>query len=211
MAKLNVPPTKSALLRVKRDLAFAKEGHALLEEKRQILVIELMNQVARARTIQGEVDEALRKAHAALRRAALTVGSEALRREALAVHADHQVRVTHRPVMGIGLPTVRLEVAPLVAQFAPGLGSVTSDAAMLAFREVLARIGDLAEAETVVYRVALELRKTQRRVNALEKVFIPAYQETMTYITSTLEERERDEFVVMKRLKARGQAQREEG
>lgn len=209
MAKLNIPPTKSALLRTKRDLAFAKEGRDLLEEKRQILVIELMNQVARARTIQTEVDEALARAFAAFKDAAMTIGTEAMRREALAVHAPHRLDLTHRPVMGISLPTVALEVAPLVAQFAPGQGSVTSDAVMAAFREVLTKIGHLAEAETVVFRVADELRKTQRRVNALDKVFIPVYTETMVYITSTLEERERDEFVVMKKLKARAQQQRE--
>ena len=80
---------------------------------------------------------------------------------------------------------------------------------MRAFREVLALIGQLAEVETVVFRVARELRKTQRRVNALEKIFIPTYRETARYITDTLEEREREGFVIMKKLKARAERRRE--
>jgi len=206
MAKLNIPPTKSSLLRVQADLDVAREGYDLLEQKRQILVIELMNQVARAKTIQQEVEAALARAFEAVREAALTVGSEAMRRESAAVRADHRVRVTSRQVMGIALPTVTLEVAALVPPFAPGEGTARSEVVMHAFREVLALIGQLAEVETVVFRVARELRKTQRRVNALDRIFIPAYRQTITYITDTLEEREREEFVTMKMLKAkRGQ------
>jgi len=208
-SKLNVPPTKSSLLSVQRDLDFASEGYDLLEQKRQILVIELMSQVARAKTIQQEVEAGLRRAYEAAAEAALTMGSEAMRREVSGIRADHRVRVAGRQVMGISLPTVRLEVARLAAQVAPGAGSARSDAVMLAFREVLEKIGQLAEIETVVFRVARELRKTQRRVNALDKLFIPSYRETIDFITDTLEEREREGFVVMKILKSRAEARRE--
>lgn len=210
MARLNLPPTKSSLLEVRHHLGFARDGYDLLEQKRQILVIELMNQVARAKTLEQEVQEALRAAFQAVREAALTVGSETMRREALAVRADHRVRLTGRQVMGIHLPTVMLEVAAAAPAFAPGDGSVRSDAVMAAFRRVLEKIGDLAEVETIVFRVARELKKTQRRVNALDKLFIPSYQETITYITDSLEEREREGFVVMKMLKARTLSRRQE-
>lgn len=209
MPKLNVPPTKSSLLAVRRDLAFAEEGYDLLEQKRQILVIELMSQVARAKTIQESVEAALERAHVALKRAALRVGTEVMRREAAAIHDRHPVRVTARQVMGIGLPTVHLEVAALVPQFAPGEGSAASDEVLRAFREVLALTGQLAEVETVVFRVARELKKTQRRVNALDKLFIPTYRETVRYITDTLEERDREGFVIMKMLKARTSREQE--
>jgi V/A-type H+-transporting ATPase subunit D len=209
MARLNVPPTKSSLLKVKRDLRFALEGYDLLEQKREILVIELMNQVARAKSIQQEMEAALATAFAAVRAAAMTVGVEAMRRESAGIRVDHRVSVRLRPVMGIGLPTVRLEMAPLVPQFAPGDGSARADAVMLAFRDVMAKIGQLAEVETIVFRVARELRKTQRRVNALDKLFIPTHRETIGYITDTLEERDREGFVVMKMLKARAEARGE--
>ena len=210
MAKLNVPPTKSSLLAIQRDLDVAREGYDLLEQKRQILVIELMSQVARAKTIQQEVEEALSRAFAAVREAALAVGVEAMRRESAALRADHRVRVASRQVMGIALPTVALEMAPLVPPFAPGEGSALSDRVVTAFREVLGLIGQLAEVETIVFRVARELRKTQRRVNALDKIFIPAYSETIAYITAALEEREREGFINMKILKARAEKRHEE-
>jgi V/A-type H+-transporting ATPase subunit D len=64
-------------------------------------------------------------------------------------------------------------------------------------------IDRLAEIQNAVFRLAREVRKTQRRVNALEKIFIPAYVETLRFITDALEERERDEFIVMRKVKER--------
>ena len=83
MAKLEVPPTKSTLLALKRNLEFAQEGFDLLEQKRQILVYELMSRLEAARRAQQAVDEALAPAFRALREAALRSGTEAMGREAL--------------------------------------------------------------------------------------------------------------------------------
>jgi V/A-type H+-transporting ATPase subunit D len=54
---------------------------------------------------------------------------------------------------------------------------------------------------TTVWRLAGELRKTQRRVNALQHIFIPAYEATVAFIISSLEEREREETFRLKWLK----------
>ena len=74
MAKLNVAPTKSSYLALKRQLAFAEEGYDLLEQKRQILIFELMSRLGRARDAERRVAESLPQAYAALREAALADG-----------------------------------------------------------------------------------------------------------------------------------------
>src|SRR5512139_1164110 len=111
MAKLSVAPTKSNLLSLKRQLAFAEEGYDLLEQKRQILIFELMSRLGRARAAEDGVASALRHAFAALREALLDIGSEALDRAALGVQMDHQVAVADQHLMGLKLPgaTVRTE------------------------------------------------------------------------------------------------------
>ena len=106
MAKLNVAPTKSNLLTLKRQLAFAEEGYNLLEQKREILIFELMSRLDRARETEPRVGEALRRAFAALREAALDVGSEALDRAALAVRMDHRVDLSNQNLMGMRIPRV---------------------------------------------------------------------------------------------------------
>ena len=80
MAKLNVAPTKSNFLSLKRQLAFAEEGYDLLEQKRQILIFEIMSRLNRVRDARTEASEALRRAFDALREAQLDTGSLALDR-----------------------------------------------------------------------------------------------------------------------------------
>jgi len=202
MAKLPLPPTKSSLLSLQRNLEFAQEGYDLLEQKRQILVLELMSRLEASKRAQVDVDEAMARAHAALREAALRSGTEALAREALGIVRAHKIEVRSRPVMGLELPSVSAQHEAPKPEFSAASGSVLSDEVMRSFTAALAPIAHLAEVENAVLRLATEVRRTQRRVNALDKVFIPDYKETIDYVEDVLEEREREQFVIMKIAKA---------
>ena len=201
MAKIDVPPTKSSLLTLQRGLEFAQEGYDLLEQKRQILVFELMGRVEAAKRAQADVDEAMAAAFAAFRQAALRSGTEALSREALGIVRRHKLDYRGRPVMGIDLPTVTAEHEAVTPEFSTASGSALSDEVMVRFTKALDTIARLAEIENAVLRLAAEVRRTQRRVNALDKIFIPDYKETVAYIEDVLEEREREQFVIMKMAK----------
>ena len=203
MAKLNVAPTKSSYLELSDQLDAAKEGFELLDQKRQILVFELMSRLGRARDAERRVAEALERAFAALRSAMMDVGSPAVDRATLAVALDHQIELSQQNLMGIRLPTVTALPAALSVQFGIGGTSAQTDTAMKRFVEALPLLAELAELENSVIRLARELRKTQRRCNALSKVFIPDYSETIDYILSSLEERERESFIIQKMIKDR--------
>lgn len=203
MGKLNIAPTKSNLLILKRKLAFAEEGYDLLEQKRQILIFELMSRLSRARNAEYGTRDALSRAYAALREAQLDGGSEAIDRAALAVKMDHQVDIADQHLMGMKIPHITVRTEQVSAQFGVGGTSANTDVAMKRFIEVLPLIAELAELENAVMRLALELRKTQRRCNALSKVFMPDYRETINYITGDLEERERESFVILKMIRDR--------
>ena len=203
MAKLNVAPTKSNYLELSHQLESAQEGYELLDLKRQILVYELMSRLGRARDAERRVNEAMQEAFAALRGAMLDVGSAGVDRAALAVALDHQVELASQNLMGIHLPTVTAVPEKWSVQFGIGGTSARTDTAMRRFVEAVALLSELAELENSVIRMARELRKTQRRCNALSKVFIPDYSETIEYILSSLEERERESFVIQKMIKDR--------
>jgi V/A-type H+/Na+-transporting ATPase subunit D len=203
MGKLNVPPTKSNLLALKRQLAFAEEGYDLLEQKRQILVSELMKRLSRVRDAQSEAAEVLRRAFDALGEAQLDIGSDALDRASLGVAMDHEVGLSGQHLMGMRIPRVTVRTESLSVQFGVGGTSANADIAMTRFVEVLPLLAELAELENAVMRLALELRKTQRRCNALSKLFMPNYRETIGYITGALEERERESFVILKMIRDR--------
>ena len=203
MAKLNVPPTRSSLLEISRNLEFTREGSDLLEQKRQILVIELLSRIEAARKLQTQVDEKMAAAYKELRRAVLRAGSDTLARNALGIVLQHKLKVESRPLMGIRIPIVETRIEQPGLEMGMADTPAAADDVLKKFAEALEVIGQLAEVQTVVFRVAHELKKTQRRVNALEKIFLPDYEETLAYIVDTLEERERESFIIMKMLKRR--------
>ncbi len=203
MPKLNVSPTKSNLLALRRQLAFAQEGYDLLDQKRQILVFELMSRLERARQTERRVEEASRLAYVALRETLLDLGAVGVDRAALAVRMNHQAELSSLPMMGLHIPRVAGRVEPAGVRFGLSGTSANADLTMRRFVELLPVLAELAELENAVIRLARELRKTQRRCNALSKIFIPAHQETIVYITGSLEERERESFTILKMIRNR--------
>jgi len=203
MARLDVAPTKSSLLALKRQLAFAEEGYDLLEQKRQILVFELMGRLDRAREAERAVDETLARAHEALRAAHLQAGSAAIEAAAGAVRMDHEVQIAMQPLMGLRLPRVTARCEEAGVRFGVQGTSAGTDVAMQRFVALLPVLADLAELQAAVVRLARELKKCQRRCNALSRIFIPNLRETIAYILGTLEERERESFVIFKRIRDR--------
>ncbi len=195
------------MLVLKKQLTFAEEGYDLLEQKRQLLIFELMSRLARARDAERGVAKALGLAFAALQEAQMEIGSDNIDRATLAVNMDHQVDVSDQHLMGMEIPHVTVRTEPVSVQFGIGGTSANTDVTMNLFVGVLPILAELAELENAIMRLAQELRKTQRRCNALSKIFMPDYRETISYITGALEERERESFVILKMIRDRlGQA-----
>jgi V/A-type H+-transporting ATPase subunit D len=113
------------------------------------------------------------------------------------------VHLKYRGTMGVALPVIEATGSPHEMLYSPGDTNAALDEASADFREVLLRLPQLAMLETTVWRLAGELRKTQRRVNALQHIFIPNYEETVAFIVSSLEEREREETFRLKWLKTK--------
>ncbi|OPY01742.1 MAG: V-type sodium ATPase subunit D [Syntrophorhabdus sp. PtaB.Bin047] len=203
MPKLNVAPTKSNLLGLQRQLEFAEEGYDLLEQKRQILIFELMSRLARAEEAERRVGDAVGHAFTALNAATLDIGARALEEAAFAVSMRHEVSLSDDRLMGMGVPKIALKEEPMGVRFGLGGTSSNTDVAMSRFVDLLPSLAELAELVNAVMRLARELRRTQRRCNALSKIFIPQYRETIDYIVGSLEERERESLIILKMIRDR--------
>ncbi len=201
MERLNIAPTRSNLLLIRRQLQFAREGFSILDKKREVLTAELLSRASEAEKLQKNTETKLEAAYDALKIARLTMGQERVAWAAMAVDHSVEVKVLNRGVMGVPIPTVEAFGEPPVVSYSLGDTSVALDESNFAFCLVLEDIPHLAELVTSVLRIARELRKTQRRVHALEKIFIPQYEATIQYIESTLEEQEREETFRLKWLK----------
>jgi V/A-type H+/Na+-transporting ATPase subunit D len=210
MPRINIPPTRSNLIRIKQELQFAREGYEILDRKREVLTTELIRVAHEASNLQEKVWKLQEEAYRALEKAQLTMGREHVEWAALAAHKSIDVQLKFRGIMGVPLPTVEASGGPPEMLYSLGDTSATLDEASAAFREVLNLIPQLSMLVTAVFRLANELRKTQRRVNALQHIFIPEYEEIVAFIISTLEEREREETFRLKLLKNRADKQQNE-
>lgn len=206
MAARNVAPTKTNLLSLKQELGFARQGHELLDQKRNILINELLSIVDQAEEYQSRTYDALKTAYAHLSESLKRVGTIKLERIAGAVNVESEIRLDQRRVMGVRLPVVETEFVEHAPYFSPTGTSVWIDATLQRFKETLELTGRLAELRVSIVRLAREVKKTIRKVNALEKIAIPDLQETVAVITERLEENEREMFVLMKMVKSRLEA-----
>jgi len=208
MARYEVAPTRTNLMRLREDMSFAKEGYELLEQKREILVVELKRFTARAIEAQKRVDEELEKAYYALKEAELASGLSGVATSARAVNIEADVKLKMRRVMGVGIPAARLDLKDTPPYFGPRATSVWTDEAIVRFKNALGAIAQLAETRISVIRLAREIQKTIRRVNALERIFIPDYGETIKYVEDSLEEGDRESFFMTKLVRDRLEARR---
>jgi V/A-type H+-transporting ATPase subunit D len=210
MPAISVAPTRSNLIRVKKDLSFAREGHEILDRKREVLTSELVRVAHEAEVVQNEVWALLASAYAALRTARLTLGSDRVEWAALAANKSVEVSLKYRGIMGVAIPVIESTGTPYEMPYGLGDTNAALDDASSMFREILKRLPQLAMLVTTVWRLAGELRKTQRRVNALQHIFIPNYEATVAFIVSSLEEREREETFRLKWLKSKLERSEEE-
>lgn len=191
-------PTQGNLVRLTRELKMAQSGHDLIEQKRQVLMMELVRFIDSARTLQEDVSRIFGEAYDALQRANISLGIDVVEDISESIPLTTDITVRLHSVMGVEIP----DVDPLEAGVAPSYsfhGSTGAmDAAYLKFRKVLVLLAQLAEVETSVYRLAVQIRKTHRRVNALEKVVIPTARADIRFISDVLEEGEREDFTRMK-------------
>ena len=203
MAKLNIAPTKSNLLAIKDQLSVAVDGYDLLEQKREILVMELMHMVERVKLLEREIDKSVSQAYPALKSMLMTVGGDRVERIAHAVKYDFHMKEKPVTIGGMAFDSIEVEL-PRQQLFYSFLGTFAdSDKVMVSFFKLLGLLTQMASIRTIVWRLATEVKKTQRRVNALDKMIIPQTQETKTYIESVLEERDRENVFVLKSLKNR--------
>ncbi len=203
MAYENYTPTRTTLLKLKQDLSFASLGYDLLDQKRNILVMELLNLVDQTVDFQGKVDEALDKAYISLEEAVLKMGKMKVFNLSSAVHIDANINIGSRKIMGVPLPVVHTDFEERPPYFSPLDTHYFIDSSIEHFKEALKLMGRFAELKISVMRLAGEVKKTIRKVNALEKIAIPEYRRAVKLIENRLEENERDAVILLKKIKER--------
>jgi V/A-type H+/Na+-transporting ATPase subunit D len=199
-----VKATRAELLAKLNQIALARQGRDLLKEKRNALLRELMRTAEQVMRSGDELEQSVGEATIALAMAEALDGPEVVRSAAFAARGQVTLAVTGANVMGVPVPVIeRKSVARNLLNRGYGLSTVSSrvNAAAEAFETVLDYAIEVADSEMRLRRLAEEIGRTTRRVNALDTVLIPRLETERHYIQMVLEEREREDLFRLKRVK----------
>ena len=197
----NISPTKGNLMNVKKSLQLARMGFDLLDRKRNILIRELMSLIDEARDIQDEIDSTFTYAYQCLQRANIEHGINMVSQLAYTVPIENSISIRTRSIMGTEIPHVKYAPVHDLPTYAFSTTRESIDQATKAFQKVKDLTVKLSMVENAAYRLASNIKKTQKRANALQNITIPMYTELVSSITNALEEKDREEFTRLKVIK----------
>ena len=194
-------PTKGNLMLAQNSLALAHQGYDLMDKKRNILLKELMTLIDEAKNIQEEIDSTFTKAYSCLQRVNIEQGISKVQELAFTVPIEESIRIQTRSIMGTEIPHVKYDAKQNDLTYSFSTTSESIDIAREAFREVKDLTIKLSMVENSAYRLAANIKKTQKRANALKNITIPMYSRLVYTINNALEEKEREEFTRLKVIK----------
>ena len=172
-----------------------------MDKKRSILLRELMALIDEAKNIQSEIDVTFREAYQSLQKANIELGISYVQEISSSVPVEHGIRIKSRSIMGTEIPLVQHEQEPLNLTYAYYSTRESLDEARSKFEKVKDLTIRLSMVENSAYRLANNIKKTQKRANALKNITIPMYETLVKDITNALEEKEREEFTRLKVIK----------
>jgi V/A-type H+-transporting ATPase subunit D len=201
----DVNPTRMELIKMKERITLARKGHKLLKQKRDALILEFFKILKKAQDIRGQLSQKMGGAYSAVALAEIYHTAFDLQNVSLSMKKNIDLDVEVKNVMGVKIPTINANISAMPGVHGYPIGSTSAkiDDAVNNFEAVFDMVVKLAETETAIKRLILEIEKTKRRVNALDYVLIPKLEKDMKDIAFRLDEMERDSFVSLKVIKRR--------
>lgn len=196
---LKVVPTKGNLIAMKKSLQLANLGYNLMDQKRNVLIKEMMTLLDDVKIIRDQITSSYQEAYDALQEANISMGL--ISSIVNSTPEDYGISIAYRSVMGVEIPKISYNQQPLKMTYDIERSNSKVDYAYNCFYQVKQLTVLLAEVENSVYRLANTIRKTQKRANALKNISIPRFESTIKVISEALEEKEREEFTRQKVIK----------
>lgn len=205
MARINVNPTRMELNKLKKKLQSAKRGHKLLKDKRDELMRQFMILIRENKQLRIEVENAISEANKYMIIAGSVMQKEILETALMLPKQEVQIDIEQKNIMSVCVPKFRTiyksDNESDIYSYGMAFTSIELDDAVNALNKVFPKMIRLAEIEKTCQLMADEIEKTRRRVNALEHIMIPDYEETIKYITMKLSENERNTTTSLMKVK----------
>ncbi len=199
----NVAATKIELLKYKRSSQVAIMVQKILDDKRKVLLKNIEEMITEANKARGGIWEPLQDVYKSVNDAYLSLGTSTVDSVAQTTPAVMEVDTKIKRIVDVLIPTLNVtekDTKTMPYGFADTNSSI--DRAAKQIKALLPKICKAAEYENSIFALAKALEKTQKLLNALENVIIPQYRLRIRFILATLEEREREEFARLKKVKA---------
>ena len=193
------------LSKLKKKLVSAQRGHKLLKDKRDELMRQFMILIKENRQLRAEVEAAIAEADRYMAVAGSVMQREALETALMLPKQEVELEVGEKNVMSVYIPVFspkyRTSETNDIYSYGTAFTSTDLDGAVNALSDIFPKMIRLAEVEKACQLMADEIEKTRRRVNALEHIMIPDYQETIKFITMKLSENERSTTTSLMKVK----------
>ena len=196
---LKVVPTKGNLIAMKKSLQLANLGYNLMDQKRNVLIKEMMTLLDDVKLIRDRITSSYQEAYDALQEANISMGL--ITDIVNSTPEDYGISIAYRSVMGVEIPKIAYDKQPLKMTYDIERSNSKVDYAYNCFYNVKQLTVYQQRLENSVYRLANTIRKTQKRANALRNISIPRFESTIKVISEALEEKEREEFTRQKVIK----------
>lgn len=209
MPRMEVKPTRSELLEIKKRIKLTRSGYKILKMKRDGLIIEFFKILEQAKQVREKIVKDYDEAMAKINVAQAVDGAIAVQSAAFALRLHPEVTLRSKNIMGIVVPEIETNsLKSTVDQRGYGvIGTSTYiDEATRAFENLVETLVQAAEIETTMKKLLDEIEKTKRRVNALEFKVIPELEEAKAFIELRLQEMERENTFRLKRIKDKAEA-----
>ena len=201
----DIKPTRSELLKLKKQIRLAKSGYNLLKKKRDGLILEFFDILKKVKSLREEMGSEYKVALEKINIARTLEGDLKVKSIAMAIKDVPDIKLTTKNIMGVKVPKIEAgEIKKAFMERGYGIyNSSAIDEAAAAYEKVVEKIILAAEVETSMRKLLNEIEKTKRRVNALEFVVMPKLDKVKSFIQLRLEEIERENIFRMKRIKAK--------
>jgi V/A-type H+/Na+-transporting ATPase subunit D len=199
----NVTATKIELFKYKRSSQVASMVQKILDDKRKVLLKNIEEMIAEAQKTRGGIWEPLQEIYQSVNESYLSLGVATVDSVAQSTPGVMEVESDVKRVVDVTIPVLSVtekDTKSIPYGFADTNASIDRGAKLI--KDLLPKICKAAEYENSIFSLAKALEKTQKLLNALENVIIPQYKQRVRFILATLEEREREEFARLKKVKA---------
>ena len=205
MAIMNVNPTRMQLTKLKKQLTTAVRGHKMLKDKRDELMRRFIDLVQENKRLRDKVERELALCNAHFVNASAVMSKESLDASLMSPKQQISLNVSQKNVMSVNIPAFTAESRTAnegdIFPYGFAFTSFELDDAVMSLNDLLPDLIRLAEIEKSCELMSAEIEKTRRRVNSLEHVMIPRYQETIKYIAMKLEENDRSSRTRLMKVK----------